>query len=69
MSKKARKKQKLAAAAGGSASSGITSTDLLFGRRRPRRRWNVRFLVLLGIWVVALIIGLLFITGRLNWQG
>jgi hypothetical protein len=65
VSKKARKKQKLAQANASPAGVRVSQTDLLFGRKRPRRRLNIRFLVLLGLWVVALIIGLLYITGRL----
>jgi hypothetical protein len=35
------------------------------GAKPVRRKTNTRFFVLLAIWVVALIIGLLFISGKL----
>jgi len=43
----------------------VTQASLLFGNRRKQRRWNVRFLVLLALWIVALIIALLYVTHRL----
>jgi hypothetical protein len=42
-----------------------TQASLLYGTRRPQGRWNTRFLVLLALWIAALIIGLLFITGKI----
>jgi hypothetical protein len=34
------------------------------GTRRTRRKTNIRFFILLAIWVIALIIALLFISGK-----
>jgi hypothetical protein len=42
-----------------------TQASLLYGTRRRQGRWNTRFLVLLALWIAALIIGLLFITGKI----
>jgi hypothetical protein len=43
----------------------VTQASLLFGNRRKPRRWNVRFIVLLAIWIIALIVALLYVTHRL----
>jgi hypothetical protein len=35
------------------------------GTQRVRKKTNLRFLILLAVWVIALVIGLLFISGKL----
>jgi hypothetical protein len=35
------------------------------GTQRVRRKTNLRFFIVLAIWAVALIIGLLFVSGKL----
>jgi hypothetical protein len=72
MSKESKNKRKLALASKKNSSPApqkparpLTQAALLFGKRRPRRRLNTRFLVLLALWIVALILGLLYLTGKI----
>ncbi len=71
MSKEIQNKKKLQKTSAGTAAGGIISSKKSqvkirnLGTQRNRKKTNLRFFILLAIWVIALIIALLFVTDKL----